>query len=752
MWGFHDHFLILRTALHRVLTTAMEKEGLKRRWKHQTQLRNDEAGGLTFSEVEWEFEWEEIMRIATNKPRQQRTTDSLRRYSSLRVSYESLEEVHIFALAHTLRRPIVVISDCTVKDHQGQDLAPIYFGGIYLPLELSPNSCSKSPVVLAFDSSHFSALVAKQNDSSGDKKQKGRGKVFRSTDRKESVIPLVTPDGSLLPVQFIHDPEKNDGFRKWGKMQYEPNEFPDKITGLLESYLNIRWIQLKVTGASPTREASSTSAFPIQVTKVRFPAADMGQDLHPQYQKELVEKYLEHIKARYAEEKEKKTRWQAEMELQEKKKQQNKTVPCEGEGCEMFGRPATNNLCSVCYQKKLKKEKDLEESGGRQVETATGSGGLKPEAQEYYDQEEEEDIANMHRRLIASEPSPFPPTYSEHVRRRPSDMEGPHSSRSPGHVSQDVSDVQEMQKSPTHSSQFMGFKVSPRRGLHDGGTTNKTSPTHALPSQHDPKFLASGSQGSGRSVKQPVVPLKMTRVSPSRNTGESGWVDSIYSDQPASPRNSSSPVKEPLRNKKPLSLPKRFSPPPEYEAPPTSELRTKRVSPPPETEAPPSVPPKTRRVSSPQSPEVKNSPPLAPRSKRVVSPSPEPQEPPPLIPESKRFPSPTPRGEISTPNAKNSSACVHQKLGEVSPTKRQTSYPGAKSNVPSSASGSRYARDNIQPLHLDPMQQTSGGSYSRGTGRSKCKTPNCDFFGNSKLDGYCSSCAKNSLDSQTTLV
>ena len=33
--------------------------------------------------------------------------------------YESLEEIHIFALAHVLRRPIVVIADTMLKDITG---------------------------------------------------------------------------------------------------------------------------------------------------------------------------------------------------------------------------------------------------------------------------------------------------------------------------------------------------------------------------------------------------------------------------------------------------------------------------------------------------------------------------------------------------------------------------------------------------------------------------------------------------------
>lgn len=43
--------------------------------------------------------------------------------------------------------------------------APIPFGGIYLPLEVPPNRCHCSPLVLAYDQAHFSALVSmEQND------------------------------------------------------------------------------------------------------------------------------------------------------------------------------------------------------------------------------------------------------------------------------------------------------------------------------------------------------------------------------------------------------------------------------------------------------------------------------------------------------------------------------------------------------------------------------------------------------------
>ena len=116
MWGLPDRDLILRTHLHRLLTAAVQRQGLQRRWKYSTNLRNQEAGGLTFSDEEWEFEWSEIIRIASNHTRRRPTTDSLRRYSTLRPHYESLEEIHVYALANVLRRPIIIVADEFLRD------------------------------------------------------------------------------------------------------------------------------------------------------------------------------------------------------------------------------------------------------------------------------------------------------------------------------------------------------------------------------------------------------------------------------------------------------------------------------------------------------------------------------------------------------------------------------------------------------------------------------------------------------------
>ena len=79
------------------------------------------------------------------------------------VVYESLEEFHVFVLAHVLQRPIIVVADTILRDANGEALAPIPFGGIYLPMECDSRECCPSPLLLTYDAAHFSALVPMQH-------------------------------------------------------------------------------------------------------------------------------------------------------------------------------------------------------------------------------------------------------------------------------------------------------------------------------------------------------------------------------------------------------------------------------------------------------------------------------------------------------------------------------------------------------------------------------------------------------------
>ncbi|XP_077935115.1 OTU domain-containing protein 7A isoform X3 [Halichoerus grypus] len=162
MWGFHDRDLVLRKALYTMMRTGAEREALKRRWRWQQTQQNKESG-LLYTEEEWEREWTELLKLASSEPRTHFSKNGGTGGgvdNSEDPVYESLEEFHVFVLAHILRRPIVVVADTMLRDSGGEAFAPIPFGGIYLPLEVPPNRCHCSPLVLAYDQAHFSALVS----------------------------------------------------------------------------------------------------------------------------------------------------------------------------------------------------------------------------------------------------------------------------------------------------------------------------------------------------------------------------------------------------------------------------------------------------------------------------------------------------------------------------------------------------------------------------------------------------------------
>ena len=68
-------------------------------------------------------------------------------------------------------------------------MAPVFFIGVYLPLEHDPVACHKEPLYMVYHNSHFSTLKAEQNG--------GPVRVVQ--------VPIVEADGStMLPVQFCN--------------------------------------------------------------------------------------------------------------------------------------------------------------------------------------------------------------------------------------------------------------------------------------------------------------------------------------------------------------------------------------------------------------------------------------------------------------------------------------------------------------------------------------------------------------------
>ncbi|PAA84251.1 hypothetical protein BOX15_Mlig005475g1 [Macrostomum lignano] len=196
MYGAHDRQLTLRAALHRYL--RRRSAALYRRWRWQTHAELTRTTGLRLSDSEWRAEWKSLLQLARAAPKSTPTAPGDRH------TYSSLEEIHVFVAANVIRRPIVVVADAYVKAADGGNLAPNPFAGLYLPLLERPETCCPYPVLLAFHSAHFSALLPMEaSTASGD-------------DYLPSAVPLVTPPPACasLPVHFAFDP--GSGF-KWSR-------------------------------------------------------------------------------------------------------------------------------------------------------------------------------------------------------------------------------------------------------------------------------------------------------------------------------------------------------------------------------------------------------------------------------------------------------------------------------------------------------------------------------------------------------
>lgn len=465
MWGYHDRLLTLRKALYGTLTSHLAKGAIKRRWRLQQWEKNISAGGLLYSEDEWEKEWQEVLRIASTQRRldheqkamesrkggetvatlatiaekdsddtsdgpgkedmtskvdqsetgkQEEGKDNLecRSYSSSQEglneteteggAFESLEDVHVFVLAHVLRRAIIIIADQFLYGFEGEPIAPIPFGGVYLPLECDPSTCLKSPLVLAFDSAHFSPLVP--SDEKKDTK----------SDCLKASVPLVGPNYELLPIQFSVDPGEDF---LWSSLDDDSSIVEklalsmDKKLELLKKYLDVDLVKIpsaskkdtsedsKSTvkgeksseagssdgGVKPEKKLSSKSVekkekswIAAQILKVGTMAGVVGGVVHsdiyvaklqtdkkPEYYDKMMENYIQSAKLQFEEEKKSQVKTDKGTGNTGEKPQ-----PCISPGCQLYGTSATNYLCSGCF----KTQKSYSETG-RYLDGSASTGG-----------------------------------------------------------------------------------------------------------------------------------------------------------------------------------------------------------------------------------------------------------------------------------------------------------------------------------------------------------------------------------------
>ena len=421
-----------------------------------------EAGGLIYSEVEWEQEWGEILRIASTQRRPSAKSELPNQSKLLALhslasidedgeeesdsagqedqqkpqlkkddlqpelaearenerpdseghneadcggAYESLEEIHVFVLAHVLRRPIIVVSDTMLLDFSGDPIAPIPFGGIYLPLECPPENCFKCPLLLTFDAAHFSALVACENQKHDSKKKTSL----------LTAIPVVGPSFDLLPIHYAVDPGPEFD---WSTLDQIPST-KDKLElamqrklELLRKYLDI--VELKVPcstkkaekpltetpksevkshnsgtdekntrgvasgGSDKSLEQNTAEGNGIDIKSAAKKVSDMGTwlgnqlvkvgnlagviggtvhttvyaakvrtDRKPDYYDKMIDNYISSAGERFEEEKREQDRKKASGPGE-------RPQPCLTPGCQLYGTAATSYLCTGCHKLQMK--------------------------------------------------------------------------------------------------------------------------------------------------------------------------------------------------------------------------------------------------------------------------------------------------------------------------------------------------------------------------------------------------------------
>ncbi|CAK1542309.1 unnamed protein product [Leptosia nina] len=245
-YGFHDRLLALRTKVQTLLS-GEEGQGLtdaiRRRWRWSESLSLKSAG-LTLSETEWEREWAESVKMASTEPRPKHQPSAAPHYSGL-------EQLHVFALAHVMRRPVIVFADVALRDFRGDPIAPIPFGGIYLPLELDPASCSKAPILLAYDAGHFSALVPCEPLPSDGAR-----------------VPLEDPAQNPLPIRFNVDPGQDFRWDIEPDQKTINNMLPDEFqrSAMLEAYLDLERVEC-LQGQPPEELRRSLDALSTKSSK-----------------------------------------------------------------------------------------------------------------------------------------------------------------------------------------------------------------------------------------------------------------------------------------------------------------------------------------------------------------------------------------------------------------------------------------------------------------------------------------------------
>ncbi|XP_053669945.1 ubiquitin thioesterase trabid [Anopheles nili] len=220
-WGVFDRDNTLRRALADSLHQGSHI--FYPRWK-ENELFQAALQQYTMAEIQLEKDWNTLLSLASHPG-------------------SSLEQLHIFALAHIMRRPIIVYGVKYVKSFRGENIGFARFEGVYLPLLWEQSFCITSPIALGYTRGHFSALVPTEPYS----------RIDATRDEREDItfLPLMDCEMKLLPVHFLTKNEVGREemlLRQWLEVceteggllvaQQKLHKRPLLVAQLLEEWLN----------------------------------------------------------------------------------------------------------------------------------------------------------------------------------------------------------------------------------------------------------------------------------------------------------------------------------------------------------------------------------------------------------------------------------------------------------------------------------------------------------------------------------
>ncbi|KAK7108183.1 uncharacterized protein [Littorina saxatilis] len=222
VWGILDSTLMLRRLLGLALSVDKGRRFFSRWMYHRQMQMSQVSGRLLESGTEaLKKEWSEISNCLDPD-----------HSSSAAVPHRFLESIHVYTLANILRRPIIIMTDPTMRAFSGFALQDNDMGGIYLPLEWNWKDTHRTPLLLGYSCNHFSPLLFADHPN----------QAMAGATQKKDLAPLVNANLEQLPVRFLlqgEEPEVGELLRKYLRIK-------ETVTTLNGTVQNILCAELEI--------------------------------------------------------------------------------------------------------------------------------------------------------------------------------------------------------------------------------------------------------------------------------------------------------------------------------------------------------------------------------------------------------------------------------------------------------------------------------------------------------------------------